>query len=159
MWQRLYTELRDQNFEIVAVAMDSRGIPAVRGPITRAKTTHVSLVDSGHVVAELYHMTNVPQAVWIDEAGRIVRPSEVSGAALSFNLRKLRKARRIYLDAIRDWVRHGEKSRHVFLMGQGAETFAAELGMAPVTPGYFSTQRRYQQWRKAVDRARGWSEA
>ena len=101
MWQKLYTELQDQNFLIIAVAMDSRGVGAVRGPITRAKTTYVSLVDTGHVVAELYHMVNVPQAVWIDEAGRIVRPSEVSGAALSFNLRKLRKARRIYLDAVR----------------------------------------------------------
>ena len=114
MWQKLYAELQDQNFLIIAVAMDSRGVGAVRGPITRAKTTYVSLVDTGHVVAELYHMVNVPQAVWIDEAGRIVRPSEVSGAAMSFNLWKLRKARHIYLDAVRDWVKHGEKSRHVF---------------------------------------------
>ncbi len=118
MWQKLYSELEDQNFLLIAVAMDSRGVDAVRGPITRAKTTYVSLVDTRHVVAELYNMVNVPQAVWIDEAGHIVRPTEVSGAALSFNLRKLRKARQIYLDAIRDWVKHGEKSRHVFVPEQ-----------------------------------------
>ena len=99
---------------IVAVAMDSRGVDAVRGPITKAKTTYVSLVDQAHIVADLYNMVNVPQAVWIDEDGRIVRPTEVSGAAMTFNLRKLRKTRQVYLDAIRDWVANGEQSRHVF---------------------------------------------
>jgi len=29
-------------------------------------------------------MVNVPTVVWIDETGRIVRPTEVSGAMLSF---------------------------------------------------------------------------
>ena len=114
MWQKLYDELKDRNFMIVAVAMDSRGVSAVKGPITRAKTTYTSLVDRDHVVAELYNMTNVPQAVWIDEAGKIVRPTEVSGATLSFNLRKMRKTRKVYLDAIRDWVANGATSEHVF---------------------------------------------
>ena len=99
---------------IVAVAMDSRGLDAVRGPITKAKTTYTSLIDSDHLVAELYNMVNVPQAVWIDESGKIVRPTEVSGAAISFNLMKMRKTRQIYTDAIRDWVKKGEKSEHVF---------------------------------------------
>ncbi len=114
MWQKLYDELKDRNFMIVAVAMDSRGVSAVKGPITRAKTTYTSLVDRDHVVAELYNMTNVPQAVWIDEAGKIVRPTEVSGASLSFNLRKMRKTRKVYLNAIRDWVAKGAASEHVF---------------------------------------------
>jgi hypothetical protein len=114
VWQKLYSELRDQNFTILTVAMDSRGAQSAGGPIRRSKATHPSLIDRDHVVADLYNMVNVPQAVWIDEAGRIVRPTEVPGAALSFNLRKMRKTRAIYLDAIRDWVRNGEKSAYAF---------------------------------------------
>ncbi len=59
VWQRLYDELKDSGFMIIAVAMDSRGESAVRGPIRKAKTTYVSLIDRDHVVAELYNMTNV----------------------------------------------------------------------------------------------------
>jgi hypothetical protein len=114
VWQALYDELKDQDFMIIAVAMDSRGLRAVRRPIRKAGTTYISLLDQDHVVSDLYNMTNVPQAVWIDEAGRIVRPTENAGAAMSFNLRKLRKTRRIYLDAIRDWVALGADSEHVF---------------------------------------------
>ena len=114
MWQKLFVELQSQNFMIIAVAMDSRGTRSAGGPIRRSKATYTSLIDEDHLVADLYNMVNVPQAVWIDEAGRIVRPTEVPGAALSFNLSKMRKTRAIYLDAIRDWVRNGEKSEHVF---------------------------------------------
>ena len=114
MWQALYEELGDSGFTIVAVAMDSRGVSAVRGPITKAGTTYPSLIDRDHVVAELYNMVNVPQAVWIDEAGKIVRPTEVSGAAVALNLRKVRRTREIYLNAIRDWVAKGPESDAVF---------------------------------------------
>ncbi len=118
MWQKLYEELCDQNFMIITVAMDSRGTKSAGGPIRRSKATYTSLIDEDHLVADLYNMVNVPQAVWIDEAGRIVRPAEVPGAALTFNLAKLRKLRAIYLDAIRDWARNGEKSEHVFSPGE-----------------------------------------
>jgi hypothetical protein len=114
VWQKLYSELRDQNFVVITIAMDSRGIEAVRGPIRRSKAAHPSLLDRDHLVADLYNMVNVPQAVWIDESGRIVRPTEVSGAAMTFNFAKLRKTREIYCDAIRDWVVNGERSEHVF---------------------------------------------
>ena len=114
VWQKLYEELQDQNFVIIAVAMDSRGVSAVRGPITKAKTTYVSLIDRDHVVSELYNMVNVPQAVWVDETGHIVRPTEVSGFAMSLSLSKVRKTREIYFDAIRDWVENGDQSHFVF---------------------------------------------
>ena len=65
VWQKLYEELQDQNFVIIAVAMDSRGVSAVRGPITKAKTTYVSLIDRDHVVSELYNMVNVPQMLFL----------------------------------------------------------------------------------------------
>ena len=114
VWQKLYTELQDRNFMIITVAMDSRGPKSAGGPIRRSKATYTSLIDEDHLVADLYNMVNVPQAVWIDEEGRIVRPTEVSGAQLTFNVSKMRKARAIYLDAIRDWVKKGERSEYVF---------------------------------------------
>lgn len=114
MWQRLHEELSGKGLVVIAVAMDSRGVAAVRGPITRAKTSYVSLVDRDHLVAELYNMVNVPQAVWIDEEGKIVRPTEVSGAAMTLNLAKVRRTRARYLDAIRDWVEKGAESEYAF---------------------------------------------
>jgi len=38
-----------------------------------------------------------------------------------------------------------EKSRHVMLQTDGAETFARENGLEIVDPGYFYTERRWQQ--------------
>jgi hypothetical protein len=72
-------------------------------------------------------MINVPQAVWIDEGGHIVRPTETAGVTEGF--RKMNPktyempkeemeagaaARRRYLDAIRDWVAKGPDSKFVF---------------------------------------------
>jgi beta-aspartyl-peptidase (threonine type) len=38
-----------------------------------------------------------------------------------------------------------EKTRHVLLVGKGAEVFAAEMGLDIVTPEYFRTEQRWQQ--------------
>ena len=45
------------------------------------------------------------------------------------------------------------KSTHVMLIGQGAETFAAEQGLEIVDPSYFYTQHRWDQLQKAIARA------
>jgi AhpC/TSA family len=137
VWQALYEELAGRNFMIVAVAMDSReGDPLPW--IEAARPTYVCLIDRDHQLADLYHMVNVPQAVWIDEDGRIVRPPETAGAYEGFRqmnrqtrempeeaTRLNAEARAIYLDAIRDWVRHGAASEHAF----GAETARAHLAV------------------------------
>src|SRR5262245_23321194 len=107
---------------IVAVAMDSREGAALPW-IEAARPTYVSLIDRDHRLAELYHIVNVPQAVWIDEAGRVVRPAEAAGAYEGFRkmnrdtrevpedvVRTTTQAKSTYLDAIRDWVRRGPAS-------------------------------------------------
>jgi hypothetical protein len=84
------------------------------------------LIDERHVVAELYGVVNVPTAVWIDEDGHIVRPPEHPGATDTFRsldfttgqvaperMADSKARRRIYVDAVRDWVEHGPASRHV----------------------------------------------
>jgi hypothetical protein len=109
---------------VIAVAMDSR--PGDPLPwIEAARPTYVTLIDRQHRLAELYGLVNVPQAVWIDERGRIVRPAEAAGAYEGF--RRMNRATRelpeevarltalakaTYLDAIRDWVLRGAASEH-----------------------------------------------
>lgn len=133
MWQELYESLKDRGFVVIAVALDSR--PADPLPwIEAAKPTYPCLIDRDHRLADLYGMVNVPQAVWIDEAGRIVRPTESAGAYEGF--RKMNRvtrempadvakmnadARATYVAAIRDWVARGAQSEHAF---EGAEARA-----------------------------------
>ncbi len=126
MWQELYEGLKDRGFVVIAVALDSR--PADPLPwIEAAHPTYPCLIDRDHRLAALYGMVNVPQAVWIDEAGRIVRPTEAAGSFEGF--RKMNRATRempaevakttadaktTYVAAIRDWVERGAASEHVF---------------------------------------------
>jgi len=120
-WQALYAELKDKGFMVVAVAMESRGAEQARPWIEQAKAEYWCLIDVDHRVAELYGMVNVPQAVWIDEEGRIARPTETAGSTDHFRRMDLATrtlapadqaarlaARQVYYDALRDWVLHGE---------------------------------------------------
>lgn len=126
MWQELYTELKDRNFMLIAVAFDSRSGAAAPW-VKEAKPDYPVLVDQFHHVADLYNMVNVNQAVWIDEAGRIVRPTESAGAYEAFRQRDpmtgeipvaaahtARRVQTLYHDALRDWVSRGADSRFAF---------------------------------------------
>jgi L-ascorbate metabolism protein UlaG (beta-lactamase superfamily) len=55
---------------VLAVAMDQPD--AARPWVEAAKPAYPCLIDRDHLLADLYHLVNVPQAVWIDERGRIV---------------------------------------------------------------------------------------
>ena len=57
----------------------------------QAPPEYPCLIDAGHVVAELYGMYNVPQAVWIDEQGRIVRPNTKPGLGITINEKAVKK--------------------------------------------------------------------
>jgi hypothetical protein len=113
---------------VIAVALESGGATTAGQWIRAAKPTYPCLIDERHLVAELYAMVNVNSAVWIDEAGRIVRPTESAGASQAFRTDMDRKTyqlsaegiadkqirRKVYLDALRDWVAKGDQSTHVF---------------------------------------------
>jgi L-asparaginase / beta-aspartyl-peptidase len=47
-----------------------------------------------------------------------------------------------------------DKSRHVMLVGTGAEAFAREQGLAPVDPSYFHTERRWKELQEAQEKER-----
>ncbi len=124
MWQALYTELAPKGFVPIAVAFDSAGNQAAEPWIKAANPTYPCLIDRRHIVAELYDMVNVPNAVWIDENGKIVRPSEPAGSSDAFRkmdhtnfsippdaLAELMAKRNAYLNAIRDWVDKGPASK------------------------------------------------
>lgn len=150
MWQVIYEELKPRGIEFIAVALDTGGkaavearircrdlaaLPSVVAPLMgwsaelwakQAPPSYPCLIDEAHVVAELYGMVNVPQGVWIDEQGRLVRPVESAGTAdmtrkmdrTTFELPAEAAARSIatrneYIDALRDWVEHGAASRYV----------------------------------------------
>ena len=89
MWQALRDELRAARaggvpfdgvpFDVVTVGIDAVGADALR-PFTDAAPGLTHLVDTTHRVAELFGVINIPNGVWIDEHGMIVRPAEPAPA-------------------------------------------------------------------------------
>ena len=55
-----------------------RNVEDAREWIEAAKPTHPSLIDTTWMVADLYHVINVPTVFWIDESGHLVRPGETA---------------------------------------------------------------------------------
>ena len=56
--------------------MELSGGEACRSYIEAAQPEHPSLVDQTHQMATLFGVVNIPNVVWIDEDGMIVRPPE-----------------------------------------------------------------------------------
>ncbi len=146
----LYEELKDRDFEIIAVALDTGGKAAVEARIRAdwlsddpsdllqrlagwstdvwrriAPPEYLCLIDEEHLVADLYGMTIVPMAVWIDEEGRIVRPTETAGQTGYFRRMDhetfqvpdedaaiLEQNRMVYFNAVRDWALKGQESEY-----------------------------------------------
>lgn len=134
MWQELRSEVFPRGLEIVTVALDVDAEQA-RPFIEAAAPEHPALVDSAHLVDELFGVVNVPNGVWIDEQGMIVRPAEpafpgrspVTESFRTIDLstlppdiadvlteaRKIRTDPEQYRAMIDDWVEHGARSRYV----------------------------------------------
>ena len=75
-----------------------------------AKPTYTTLIDTTHLVTELYHLVNVPSGIWVDEQGRVVRINE--GAYTGFT--KIGSSTTEYLPLVRDWAANGAKSPYVW---------------------------------------------
>ena len=129
----------------MTVSLELSGPDASRRYIEAAhpsgRPTHPSLLDPTHRMDALFGVVNIPNVVWIDEEGVIVRPPEPGwpGGRQEFpkemaaSMPELGRAhgapeapadgpgmwavlgsgqdRLAYPDAIRDWVRHGAASR------------------------------------------------
>lgn len=169
MWQSLVDEgMAAQGdaagFEIVAVALDNAD--AARPWIEAAHPTYRCLIDVDHHVAALYHLVNVPQAVWIDEAGRIVRPPESAGANDAFRamdrvngtlppdvLAERQRLRAAYLEALRDWVRQGATSAHAMTAPAATARLSLPDERTAEAHAHFRLGRHLQQLGRA-DEAR-----
>jgi hypothetical protein len=125
VWQSLYADLKDRGFTVLTVAMDEP--EAARPWIEAAKPTYPCLIDRNHHVADLYNMVNVPQATWIDEQGRIVRPPENAGSSDAFRgmdrttkrmtpeqIKERERTKEVYVAAVRDWVAKGAASEFAY---------------------------------------------
>jgi hypothetical protein len=108
VWETVYDELKDKNFEMISVALDTAGSAAVQDRIrpqaldqrpeeirrlrgwsqqrwgAKQAPSHPCLIDEAHELSSTYGMSNVPMAVWIDEEGRMVRPPEPAGVSDHF---------------------------------------------------------------------------
>jgi hypothetical protein len=102
----MYEELADEGLVIISVALDQSG-EDIRPFIEEAKPAHPSLIDTEHVLADLYGMVNIPTAVWIDEDGNIVRPNEpVFGSDMFKDFHGMDTD--IHKNELRAWVREGK---------------------------------------------------
>jgi tetratricopeptide (TPR) repeat protein len=94
------------------VAQDSGGEDAAGPHYDAAAATFVTLIDRHHVVTGLYGMVNVPSGVWIDEAGKIIRPPEVAYSK-QYDFRVLKAGDDRYAEGLLHWLEEGEESPFV----------------------------------------------
>jgi len=138
VWQALRSELHPLGVEIVTVSLELSGPEASRPAIEAAKPEHPSLLDPTHQMDALFGVVNIPNVIWIDEDGMIVRPPEPGwpGATvyppemLEMLAERARRDpesasrrtelfralgggqdRTSYVDALRDWAINGAESR------------------------------------------------
>ena len=113
MWQVLRSELASQNFEIITVGCDAKGLEVEREFIDAANPEYPCLIDTTFVVAELYNTRNVPALFWIDERGWIVRGNDPAYMTRRDPETGVRTPNERYMDVVRDWVKNGAQSIYV----------------------------------------------
>ena len=135
-------ELHPKGLEVVTVSLELSGPEASRPYIEAARPEHPSLLDPTHTMDSLFGVVNIPNVVWIDEEGMIVRPPEPGWpggpqelpADMRSSMPRLGRARNApkrpegrpgqmaviasgqdresYPDAIRDWAEKGASSAY-----------------------------------------------
>jgi hypothetical protein len=143
----LRSELHPAGLEVVSVSLELSDADASRPYIDAAHPEHPSLLDPTHKMDALFGVVNIPNVVWIDEAGTIVRPAEPGWPGgqhemprnMLTSIPKLGRAqtapkpadgkpglagiaagqdRKSYPDAIRDWVAKGRQSAYALTAEQ-----------------------------------------
>ncbi len=70
--EKLYQELKDENFEILAVSIDASGDKVVAPFMKKHKLSFPALTDTQGTIKDLYQTTGVPESFIIDKDGIIV---------------------------------------------------------------------------------------
>jgi hypothetical protein len=132
-------ELHPSGLEVVTVCLEMTGPDVARPFVDVAAPTHPTLIDATHEMDAKFGVVNIPNVVWIDEDGMIVRPAE-AGWPPRVNVPEWLLAidgdgepppglealgggqeRGAYPDAIRDWVANGTDSRFVLTSAEVIE--------------------------------------
>jgi peroxiredoxin len=104
-WQQLQDELGDSGLQLFSVALDDD--PEDSRPwIEAGRPSYPVAVDTAHVTAERYGITNVPSVVWVDEDDNIVKPPTIAPGDDQFVEYTLIESERHH-EALRRWVRDG----------------------------------------------------
>ncbi len=104
-WQELQAELADQGLKLFSVALDADPEDA-RPWIEAGQPSYPVAVDTAHVTAERFGITNVPSVVWVDEDDRIVKPPTIAPGDDQFvAYTKIDSAQ--HHDLLRAWVKDG----------------------------------------------------
>ena len=122
----MFETIKNEDSMILSVAMDA-DIEAARPWIEAVSHNFITPIDQNHLLSSLYNMFNVPQAVWIDETGRVVRPVETGGSLDVVKeydqtipgykpevAERAARAKSIYIQAVKDWAVNGKASPHLF---------------------------------------------
>ena len=112
MWQSIYEELKDQNFEIISAAQDTGGVEAAGAVFENAGVTYTAIIDEDHTISSLFNFVNVPSAAWINEEGRVVRIDEGTYTK-SANVLDRTIGHDGYIPALKDWIVKGDDSEYV----------------------------------------------
>ena len=95
------------------------------------------MIDTGHRLAELYHIVNVPTIIWIDEDGKVCRPNDSQFGSDTFTAFHGKRSAP-YLDMIRAWVRDGS--------GTLPADELRELRIAPTPESQLARTERALAW-------------
>jgi peroxiredoxin len=70
--EKLYQELKDEDFELLAVSVDETGIEAVAPFMKKHKLGFPVLLDTVGDIKSLYQVTGIPESFIIDKNGMII---------------------------------------------------------------------------------------
>jgi peroxiredoxin len=104
-WQALQDELADAGVRLFSVALESDPEDA-RPWIEAASPSYPVAVDTAHVTAERFGITNVPSVVWVDEDDNIVKPPTIAPGDNQFVEFTQIDAEQHH-DLLRAWARDG----------------------------------------------------
>jgi peroxiredoxin len=71
--EKLYNELKGEDFEILAVSVDAKGIKAVAPFMKAYKLTFPALIDREGTIQNLYRTTGIPESFIIDKEGILIK--------------------------------------------------------------------------------------
>jgi hypothetical protein len=154
------------------VSLELSGPDASRALIEAASPEHPSLLDPTHRMDALFGVVNIPNVVWIDETGTIVRPPEPGwpsarlalpddmfaaipelgasptappppeGGPGQWDVLGSGQDRVAYSDAIRDWVAKGAESVHALSPSEVVERSQPRSGDVSAGAAHFELANR-----------------